>query len=78
MDSRALMSVVQLLMTRPSCDHIAQHLVLNLMPDHRARAAVISLFGHDGLLHAVGSFGVPQTPGFRSSWTFGGLMGPDS
>ena len=61
MDSRALMSVVQLLMTRPSCDHIAQHLVLNLMPDHRARAAVISLFGHDGLLHAVGSFGVPQT-----------------
>ena len=61
MDSRALMGVVQLLMTRPSCDHIAQHLVLNLMPDHRARAAVISLFGQDGLLHAVGSFGVPQT-----------------
>jgi DNA-binding CsgD family transcriptional regulator len=61
MDSRALMGVVQLLTTRPSCDHIAQHLVLNLMPDHRARAAVISLFGHDGLLHAVGSFGVPPT-----------------
>ena len=58
-DSRALMGIVHLLMTRPTCDHIAQHLVLNLMPAHRARAAVISLFGQDGSLHAVGSFGVP-------------------
>lgn len=58
MNSRAMLDVVRFLMTRPTCDQICQHLVLNLLNAHRPRAAVISLFGADGSLHAVGAFGV--------------------
>lgn len=62
MSSRAMLDIVRFLMTRPTCDQIAQHLVLNLMIAHRPRAAVISLFGIDGSLHAVGAFGMaPQS-----------------
>ena len=61
MNSRPMLDMVRFLMTRPSCDHIAQHLVLNLLNSHGPRAAVISLFGVDGSLHAVGAFGMsPQ------------------
>lgn len=58
MNSRAMLDVVRFLMTRPTCDQICQHLVLNLLNAHRPRAAVISLFGADGSLHAVGAFGM--------------------
>ena len=59
MNSRAMLDIVRFLMTRPTCDQISQHLVLNLLNEHRPRAAVISLFGTDGSLHAVGAFGMP-------------------
>ncbi len=59
MNSRAMLDIVRFLMTRPTCDQISQHLVLNLLNAHRPRAAVISLFGADGSLHAVGAFGMP-------------------
>lgn len=58
MNSRTMLDMVRFLMTRPSCDQIAQHLVLNLLAPHQPRAAVISLFGLDGSLHAVGAFGM--------------------
>lgn len=58
MNSRTMLDMVRFLMTRPSCDQIAQHLVLNLLAVHQPRAAVISLFGLDGSLHAVGAFGM--------------------
>ncbi len=62
MNSRAMLDMVRFLMTRPTCDQISQHLVLNLLNAHRPRAAVISLFGLDGSLHAVGAFGMsPQS-----------------
>ena len=57
-NSRAMLDMVRFLMTRPTCDQICQHLVLNLLNEHRPRAAVITLFGSDGSLHAVGAFGV--------------------
>jgi hypothetical protein len=61
MNSRAMLDIVRFLMTRPTCDQISQHLVLNLLNAHKPRAAVISLFGVDGSLHAVGAFGMsPQ------------------
>jgi DNA-binding CsgD family transcriptional regulator len=61
MSSRAMLDIVRFLMTRPTCDQISQHLVLNLLIAHKPRAAVISLFGADGSLHAVGAFGMtPQ------------------
>ena len=59
MNSRAMLDIVKFLMTRPTCDQICQHLVLNLLNAHKPRAAVISLFGIDGSLHAVGAFGMP-------------------
>jgi DNA-binding CsgD family transcriptional regulator len=62
MNSRAMLDIVRFLMTRPTCDQISQHLVLNLLNEHKPRAAVISLFGIDGSLHAVGAFGMsPQS-----------------
>ena len=61
MNSQAMLDIVRFLMTRPTCDQISQHLVLNLLNAHKPRAAVISLFGVDGSLHAVGAFGMsPQ------------------
>lgn len=57
-NSRAMLDMVRFLMTRPTCDQICQHLVLNLLNEHRPRAAVITLFGADGSLHAVGAFGL--------------------
>jgi len=61
MNSQAMLDIVRFLMTRPTIDQICQHLVLNLLNAHRARAAVVSLFGADGSLHAVGGFGMtPQ------------------
>ena len=61
MNSQAMLDIVRFLMTRPTCDQISQHLVLNLLNAHKPRAAVISLFGLDGSLHAVGAFGMsPQ------------------
>ena len=58
MNSRAMLDIVRFLMTRPTCDQISQHLVLNLLNAHKPRAAVISLFGADGSLHSVGAFGM--------------------
>lgn len=58
MNSRTMLDVVRFLMSRPTCDQIAQHLVLNLLTAHHVRAAVVSLFGTDGSLHAVGAFGM--------------------
>jgi DNA-binding CsgD family transcriptional regulator len=58
MNSKAMLDMVRFLMSRPSGDQIAQHLVLNLLKGHQPRTAVISLFGSDGSLHAVGAFGM--------------------
>jgi DNA-binding CsgD family transcriptional regulator len=58
MNSKAMLDMVRFLMSRPSGDQICQHLVLNLLIAHRPRTAVISLFGSDGSLHAVGAFGM--------------------
>jgi DNA-binding CsgD family transcriptional regulator len=58
MNSKAMLDMVRFLMSRPSGDQISQHLVLNLLKGHRPRTAVISLFGADGSLHAVGAFGM--------------------
>lgn len=68
MNSRAMLDIVRFLMTRPTCDQISQHLVLNLLIAHKPRAAVISLFGVDGSLHAVGSFGMaaPSMEAFKT------------
>lgn len=56
--SRTLLNMVRALMSRPTGDEVAQHLVLNLLRPHQPKSAVISLFGVDGALHAVGAFGV--------------------
>ncbi len=56
--SRTLLNMVRCLMARPTGDEVAQHLVLNLLRPHSPKSAVISLFGVDGALHAVGAFGV--------------------
>jgi DNA-binding CsgD family transcriptional regulator len=56
-----MLDMVRFLMSRPSGDQIAQHLVLNLLNSHKPRTCVISLFGSDGSLHAVGGFGMPNT-----------------
>lgn len=58
MNSKTMLDMVRFLMSRPSGDQIAQHLVLNLLNVHRPRTCVISLFGSDGSLHAVGGFGM--------------------
>jgi DNA-binding CsgD family transcriptional regulator len=58
MNSKTMLDMVRFLMSRPSGDQIAQHLVLNLLNGHQPRTAVISLFGADGSLHAVGAFGM--------------------
>lgn len=60
MNSKAMLDMVRFLMSRPSGDQIAQHLVLNLLNSHKPRTCVISLFGSDGSLHAVGGFGMPN------------------
>ncbi len=67
-NSRAMLDMVRFLMTRPTCDQIAQHLVLNLMNAHRPRAALVTLFGSDGSLHAVGAFGMaaPALEAYRA------------
>jgi DNA-binding CsgD family transcriptional regulator len=58
MNSKTMLDMVRFLMSRPSGDQICQHLVLNLLNSHKPRTAVISLFGADGSLHAVGAFGM--------------------
>ena len=59
--SPTMVDMFQLLMSRPSCDRIAQHLVLRVMRAHEVRAAVISVFVPDGTLHEVGMFGLSRT-----------------
>ena len=59
MSSEAMLGMVRFLTTRPTCDQISQHIVLNLLPSHATRSCVISLFGADGSLHSVGIFGLP-------------------
>lgn len=57
-ESGTLIDMLTLLMSRPSCDGIAKHLVLRVMRVHDARSALISIFGVDGSLHEVGMFGL--------------------
>lgn len=56
--SRALVEMVNLLMSRPNCQGIAQHLVLGVLRRHRLRSAVISVAGGGGSLQVVGTFGL--------------------
>ena len=56
--SRTLLNLVRCLMSRPTGDEIAQQLVLDLLKVHQPKSTVITLFGVDGALHAVGAFGV--------------------
>lgn len=53
-----MLGMVRFLMNRPTCDQIAEHIVLNLLADSHARTVVISQFGGDGSLHLLGSFGL--------------------
>ncbi|MDO8390209.1 MAG: LuxR C-terminal-related transcriptional regulator [Actinomycetota bacterium] len=50
--------MVRFIMTRPSGDQIAQHLVFKVLTAHAPRAAVISRVSGAGTLRAVGSFGL--------------------
>lgn len=56
--SEAMLSTVRFLMTRPTCDQISQQIVLGILARHQPRSCVISLFGADGSLHGVGTFGI--------------------
>lgn len=56
--SRAVLDLVTFLMTRPTSDQTAQHLVLRLLRGHHTRAAVISVFAADATLNEVGMFGL--------------------
>ena len=56
-NSAAMLDMVRFLMARPTGDQIAQHLVLHALRAQHPRCAVVSLFGSDGSLHAVGAFG---------------------
>jgi len=58
-DSRGMLGLVRFLMNRPTCDQVAEHIVLTLLAPFDVRAAVISQFSGSGTLHLVGSFGVP-------------------
>ena len=60
-NSVAMLSMIDFLASRPSIDEVAQHLVLSVVPHHKPRSAMISLFEHDGSLHAAGSFGLPHS-----------------
>ncbi len=58
MSSEAMLSTVRFLMTRPTCDQISQEVVLSILARHQPRSCVITLFGADGSLHGVGTFGL--------------------
>lgn len=60
-NSVAMLSMIDFLASHPSIDEVAQHLVLSVVPHHKPRSAMISLFEHDGSLHAAGSFGLPHS-----------------
>ena len=68
MSSEAMLSTVRFLMTRPTCDQISQQIVLSILARHQPRSCVVTLFGADGSLHAVGAFGLTpaQTERFTS------------
>jgi DNA-binding CsgD family transcriptional regulator len=57
-DSRVLLGMLRLLMARPQCDDIAQHLLLNVMASHDARAVIISVVGPGAAINPVGRFGI--------------------
>ena len=54
------LALLRFLMTRPTCDRIAQYAVVKMMGKYGCRAASISLFDISGALHVVGSYGVPH------------------
>ncbi len=57
-DATAMLRMVRLLMTRPTCAQICQEMTLDLLGRHQPRSVVLALFGADGALHVVGEFGV--------------------
>lgn len=58
MSSEAMLAMVRFLMTRPTCDQISQQIVLSILARHQPRSCVVTLFGADGSLHGVGTFGL--------------------
>jgi DNA-binding CsgD family transcriptional regulator len=54
------LALLRFLMTRPTCDRIAQYAVVKMMGKYGCRAASISLFDISGALHVVGTYGVPH------------------
>lgn len=58
MSSEAMLATVRFLMTRPTCDQISQQIVLSILARHQPRSCVVTLFGADGSLHGVGTFGL--------------------
>ncbi len=63
--SEAMLEMVRFLMTRPTCDQISQQVVLSILARHQPRSCVVSLFGADGSLHGVGTFGLTASDADR-------------
>lgn len=53
-----MLDMVRFIMTRPSGDQIAQHLVFKVLAAHAPRAVVVSRVSSAGTLRSVGSFGL--------------------
>ena len=56
-----MLTMIDFLASKPTFDGIARQLVVSIMGNHRPRAALISVFEHDGSLHSAGSFGLSET-----------------
>lgn len=57
LNAEAMLGIVRFLMARPTGDQLCQHLVLRVLSEHETRQATLMLFGVDGSLHVIGSFG---------------------
>lgn len=56
-----MLTMIDFLASKPSFDGVARQLVVSIMGNHRPRAALISIFEHDGSLHSAGSFGLSES-----------------
>ena len=60
-NATTMLTTIDFLASRPSFDRIARQLVVTIVGPHQPRAALISVFEHDGALHAAGSFGLTES-----------------
>ena len=59
-NATTMLTMIDFLASRPSFDRVARQLVVTIVGAHNPRAALISVFEHDGALHAAGSFGLTE------------------